>query len=129
MIKIGNKNKGDRGEYIGRGSALGNPFSHLGYGKAEVKVETRGESIAAFGEYIFDLLGKRRSNHKAARQLLDLLSESESKARAEAAKSELNRLYGLAKRGDVSLLCYCAPEPCHGELIRKMLEKALGTPA
>jgi alkylated DNA repair dioxygenase AlkB len=36
--------------------------------------------------------------------------------------AELKRLAELAKRGDLTLICWCAPEPCHGEVVRKAIE-------
>lgn len=38
--------------YIGRGSKWGNPFSHLTYGQAEVKVDTREEAIECYANWI-----------------------------------------------------------------------------
>jgi hypothetical protein len=38
--------------YIGRGSKWGNPFSHMDGTKAKYKVETRGEAIEKYREWI-----------------------------------------------------------------------------
>ena len=38
---------------------------------------------------------------------------------------ELNRLFNRAKKGDLNLICWCAPKPCHGDVIKKLLEEML----
>jgi Domain of unknown function (DUF4326) len=36
--------------------------------------------------------------------------------------AELKRLAELAKQGDLTLICWCAPEPCHGAMVRRSIE-------
>lgn len=40
--------------YIGRPSKWGNSFSHLAYGKAQTKVDTREEAIARYREMLLN---------------------------------------------------------------------------
>ncbi len=35
---------------------------------------------------------------------------------------ELKRLAELAKQGDLTLICWCAPEPCHGDIVKRSIE-------
>jgi hypothetical protein len=36
--------------------------------------------------------------------------------------AELKRLAEMAKQGEVTLICWCAPEPCHGDMVRRSVE-------
>src|SRR5262249_55914272 len=38
------------------------------------------------------------------------------------AHRELRRLAGIARTGELVLVCWCAPEKCHGEVIRSEIE-------
>ena len=38
---------------------------------------------------------------------------------------ELNRLYLIAKKGNLYLACWCAPKQCHSESIKRVLEAKL----
>ena len=40
----------------------------------------------------------------------------------EAIIKELKRIKELSRQGDIRLLCWCRPRPCHGEVIREILE-------
>ena len=31
--------------------------------------------------------------------------------------AELKRLVRLAKQGDLTLICWCSPKPCHGDYV------------
>lgn len=104
-IKIVNTHKVGRGtgEYIGRGSPLGNPFSHQRDTKAQYLVKTRGEAIRCYRDW--------------------LAKKVEERDRAVLA--ELRRLYDLAvEEGELTLRCFCVPRACHGEVIKEFLEKA-----
>lgn len=35
---------------------------------------------------------------------------------------ELRRLKSLARRGDLYLLCWCAPQSCHGDVVKTVIE-------
>jgi len=80
-------------------SVLGNPFPlHSERDRAKV--------IAAYREW---LEGKLRTKDAEVR-------------------GALNRLYGLAKRGDVELACFCAPRACHCDVVKEKLEGVLASP-
>ncbi len=91
--------------YIGRNPMnphrhFGNPFSHLVFSYASIKVDTRDEAIECFrqwirGEAYQDIEPKRRQ------WILDHL--------------ELLR--------DKDLVCWCSPLPCHGEIYLEMLNE------
>lgn len=97
MIKIGNIKHGDDGEYCARPSPLGNLF-HI-YGTMD-------------RDYVCDMYEKWL-NEKILEQDKDVLKE-------------LNRLHKIYKeKGELTLLCYCAPMRCHCESIKKVLEDGL----
>jgi len=39
---------------------------------------------------------------------------------------EVFRLARLAKKGDLYLGCWCAPLPCHGDVVKKAIEWIIG---
>jgi hypothetical protein len=79
--------------FVGRPSGLGNPF-RIG------RDGDREQCIAQFATWLDGQLAGPTS--KAARKL-----------------ARLRQL--LAKHGHLMLLCYCAPERCHAEVIRDRL--------
>jgi len=76
--------------YIGRGSILGNPYSSIKDRdtKATVICDTREESVSKY------------------RQHLKLAIED----KIIPITDELNRIYKLAKAGDVNLVCFLLPK-------------------
>lgn len=96
-IIIVNKHHGKSGEYIGRGSPLGNPFV-IG------KDGSREQVIAKYRVWLNEQI--MRNNPV----VLD----------------ELNRLGNKAidEKG-LALQCFCYPKPCHGEVIKEKLVKAM----
>ncbi len=84
----------DHGISVARPTPLGNPFP-VG------KQYTRSESIALYRNY------------------LPLELERNPKARAQ-----LERIIAAARAGDVTLLCWCAPKPCHAEVIAEYVERS-----
>jgi len=109
MINVVNKRtfKGEHGVYIGRGSVLGNPYTHKQGTKAEYVVGSVQEAVDSYERYLFD---------KVANKDRDTCNE-------------MNRLYKYYKEhGELNLICYCkwkGHEPCHGDVIKNMLESAL----
>jgi len=103
MIKVVNKHHGEQGEYIGRGSPLGNPFTHMKGTKARWIVATREEAVARYRDWLRD-------------QLLE---------KNPAIIAELRRLMELAEKGDLNLKCFCAPKACHGDVIKEFLDAYL----
>lgn len=88
-------------EYIGRPSPLGNPFSHLKGTKAQHLVKDRDEAVAKFEEYLRDRINKDLN-----------------------ITQEMKRLYKLWQtEGELTLVCWCAPKACHGDVIKKLLEE------
>lgn len=82
--------------YVGRGvcpktgkaGKWGNPFSHLRGARAQMRVTSRAEAIAAYRAW--------------------LLAQPDLVAQA---KRELR---------DKVLGCWCAPEPCHGDVLAEV---------
>ena len=93
MITIKNK-KTYRGEgiYIGRPSLLGNPFEIGVHGE-------RGDVIRLYRRWLWDRI----------------LEQGEVYA-------ELKRLANLAEHGDLTLICWCFPKPCHGAILIRAIE-------
>lgn len=96
-ISIVNKHHGKSGEYIGRGSPLGNPFV-IG------KDGSREQVIAKYRVWLNEQIMRKNP------VVLD----------------ELNRLGNKAidEKG-LALQCFCYPKPCHGEVIKEKLVKAM----
>lgn len=96
-IIIVNKHHGKSGEYIGRGSPLGNPFI-IG------KDGSREQVIAKYRVWLHEQIMRKNP------VVLD----------------ELNRLGNKAidEKG-LALQCFCYPKPCHGEVIKEKLVKAM----
>lgn len=96
-IIIVNKHHGKSGEYIGRGSPLGNPFV-IG------KDGSREQVIAKYRVWLNEQIMRKNP------VVLD----------------ELNRLGNKAidDKG-LALQCFCYPKPCHGEIIKEKLVKAM----
>lgn len=105
-IVIVNKHHGKQGEYIGRGSPLGNPYSHMEGTKAQFKTKTREKAIALYREWLNEQIANNNP----------------------AVLAELNRLGNKAidNKGLV-LQCFCYPKPCHGEVIKEKLVQAMYT--
>lgn len=98
QIVVANKHHKQSGEYIGRGSPLGNP-----YPIDNTKGDTRKVVIDKYRHWI-----------KA------MIDSSDPKV-----CNELNRLAELARHGELRLQCFCAPLPCHGDIIKDVLFKAI----
>lgn len=93
-------------EYIGRGSPLGNPYSHMDGTTAQHKVESREAAVAAYRPWLEAQIGDGN----------------------DAVIEELDRLAALAmEQGFLNLRCYCSPAPCHGEIIRDVLLEAISS--
>ena len=96
---------GDNVFYCGRGSVLGNPYSHIQDKKTKALyiVKTREEAIEKYGHYF------------------DVMCESNL-----AFKKVVDDIYERYKNGeDVYLGCYCHPRACHCDLIVEKLRKRL----
>lgn len=104
MITVINKyQKPNSGEYIGRGSPLGNPYNHMPGTKAQFMVGSREEAVAHYESWL----------------------EVQIREKNRAVLMELYRLLQLAMKGDLELRCFCAPKRCHGDVIKRVLEEQL----
>lgn len=107
MINVLNKYKlkGDEvnAHYIGRGSVLGNPFSHLKVSKAEFTVSSRGEAVDKYEDHLRAKLNVDRDITREMVRLRKLFNEF----------------------GELNLVCYCHPKRCHGDVIKKLIEESL----
>lgn len=106
MIKVLNKNKHDCscGEYIGRGSVLGNPFDWMGSKHPMVKyqVKDRETAIENYSRYLRERLENKDPEICAA----------------------MNKLWKIWwKEGKLNLMCFCSPLDCHGRIIKEILEE------
>jgi hypothetical protein len=96
MIQVTNKRNGASGEYIGRPSPLGNPFV-IG------RDGDRDEVIAKYYDWLINIL------------MTDL---------GNPAAKELTRLRGIYEdMGELTLVCWCAPQACHGDVIKHIIEE------
>jgi len=87
--------------YVGRGSALGNPFSCKRNSMAQYICDTREESIENY------------------RGWLQLQIEFKNKV----VTNVLNDIWKRNKNGeDVNLVCFCKPKTCHADIIKEIIE-------
>lgn len=96
MITVLSKRNGARGEYVGRPSALGNPFV----------ISESGDRAAAIAKYEIWLREQIASKNAPVIR-------------------ELNRLALIARKQDLALVCWCSPLPCHADIIKLLLEEVL----
>ncbi len=82
--------------YIGRPSALGNPFSHKEGTLAQHKVATREEAVARYREWLDE---KIRTEDPAVMAALKAIQK------------------------DSVLVCWCKPAACHGDVIAEALQE------
>lgn len=107
MILVAHVGSGTTGERVCRPSPLGNPFSHRPSRFEVVEVGSRAEAIARYRTWLRARLGDPGSPQSR----------------------EVARLLALYRaRGALTLLCYCAPLPCHAEVVREVLLEFLSAP-
>jgi len=93
MIEVVNKhNFSGQGEYIGRPSTLGNPYTG-----------NRTQIIAKYKIWLWKEVKQKGGVYK-----------------------ELLRLKTIAESGDLYLICWCKPKPCHGDVVKACLEWMIG---
>jgi hypothetical protein len=104
MIRIINKKtSNESGVDIGRPSPLGNPFSHLPDTLAAFRVASRDEAIKRYRDWLLEQL---RDNTGVCKVFWDLV-----------------KFY--KDFGELTLVCWCVPKRCHGEVIKELIEKAV----
>ena len=107
VINIGYGYDADRKSaayYIGRGSPLGNPWSHRPSKYTVHVAATREEAIEQYAKWI--------------QERIQAPFSPQARAIDECAKK-------LVKDGTLLLGCFCLPWPCHGEVLAKIiLERA-----
>lgn len=96
-----NRHHKKTGEYIGRGTPLGNQWSHLDSTPPEFKVRTRYDAIEKYKGWL----------------------KSQIRNRNPAVCGELHRLYQLGQQGPINLQCSCKPAACHGDVIVEVLNQ------
>lgn len=91
----------DRDFYVGRGSVLGNPFTskNIEETKALYQVNSKEEAIEKYSASL-----KTKINIKEGLII-----------------NTLNEMFEALKVGDINLVCYCAPDKCHGDEIKRVL--------
>lgn len=103
-ITVVNQRHTRAGEYIGRPSPLGNPFTHLPGTTAQTRVATRAAAVARYHAWLLEQV-RARNSHVTA---------------------EIDRLARLAvTSGDLVLRCWCAPQACHGDVLKVYLEQGI----
>lgn len=98
-IKVVNKHHKTPGEYIGRGSPLGNP-----YVVDPNATDPREEAIAKYRLWLIEQIMNQNST---------IIAELERLAEILLAEKTLN------------IQCFCAPKACHGDVIKEVLIKAI----
>lgn len=91
--------------YIGRGSVMGNPYHHKesDHPQALYKVDTAEEAIGCYDKDFLYFYHHKTPFQEFIKQLID---------------RELND-------EDTNLVCYCAPNKCHGDVIKKFVKDAV----
>lgn len=108
MITVYNINTEDHSNcpnnyYIGRGSILGNPYTHIKDRdtKALYVVPTRDEAIERYSHH-FDVMYQGNDSFR----------------------KRIDEIYDKYKNGEeIYLGCYCKPLPCHGDIIAEKLQR------
>lgn len=108
MIAVKNVRSTDKGEYIGRGNArYGFAPSPLANPYVIDQFHTREQVLAKYRAW----LARYTFGEVVTPQL-----------------TELMRLVELARKGDLTLLCWCSPLACHGDILKEVIEAALEYP-
>ena len=101
MIRVVNRHHYDGTDavYVGRGTPLGNPYSHQSGTTAEHRVKTRAEAIEKYREWLKEQLGYGGLTRKTFDGLVQFYVDF----------------------GELTLACSCVPEACHAEVIRDLI--------
>lgn len=94
MITVVNKKRGGQGFYIGRPSPLGNPFV-IG------RDGDRAQVVLKYEEWLHEQMDQGNQRvWNALAWIKDALEAGEN----------------------INLVCWCAPEACHGDVIKRLVE-------
>ena len=86
---------------VHRGTPLGNPYDWKGSQLATFKCCCRADAIEKYKKWLV------RQFTEENEEVLD----------------ELRKIYKMARKGDVNLVCYCVPEnSCHATFIKQIIE-------
>jgi formylmethanofuran dehydrogenase subunit E-like metal-binding protein len=97
IIQNINTHGSDIGEYIGRPSVLGNPF----------KIGPDGDRLTVVMKYALWLIDEVNKEGEVLEELVRL--------------GEI-----LEETGKLTLLCYCAPKLCHGDVLAHGISHSVG---
>lgn len=87
--------------YIGRGTPLGNNWSHVTGTTAQFKVETRLDAIAEYRRWLWTQIQSAKGPaFEALQQIKDRVTSGEK----------------------INLACSCHPKPCHGNVVKGAVE-------
>jgi adenine-specific DNA-methyltransferase len=87
--------------YIGRGTPLGNNWSHVPNTAAQYQAATREEAVERFRQQLW----------------------KEVQSGKGPALQALEQLKGRAAKGEnISLVCSCSPQLCHGDVVKSAIE-------
>jgi len=91
--------------YIGRGTPLGNPYTSIAGRQTLAKYicNTKQDALRRYKPYLLTKLMDKKSEQYI----------------------EFRRLVKFASQHDICLVCHCAPNPCEGDLIKKLIENLL----
>lgn len=102
MIFVFNKKDyNGEGEYIGRPSVLGNPYSHLENTKALFKVSSRDEAVEKFELWAREQLKSDNDFSKEFERLVDKYKKEKC----------------------LVLICWCSPSSCHGHILADLIKE------
>lgn len=91
----------NRDKYVGRGTPLGNPYSHQEGASAEFKVRTREEAVQKYHAYLLKKIKERDIN----------------------ILKELAEIWRMSREPEgVVLVCSCKPLLCHIDVIKSIVE-------
>ena len=102
------------GVYVGRASSLARArklcgymldYSILGNEEGTVAGDSRAGAIAKYKAWLWTKIKERGPEWDALRELSN-----------------------IARDGDMALVCWCAPLPCHGDVIKAAIEWLLSQP-
>ena len=103
MIEIVNKKtyKGHDAVYVGRGSPLGNPYSHKPGTMANFQVGSRDEAIAKYKRWLCYQITQSGFPRMLFFDLVKFYKDF----------------------GKLKLMCWCTPKACHAEVIAEMVKE------